>query len=189
MASIVNLPLRKPNWFSEELFSPTMWLCSRCRIISSKSFHIVSDRHICLSDVASSRGFSPFLRRTKLCLFHSSKNFPSRGQELKASWRISGYTATTSLRISLGIPSIPGAVWALNLPPALLSSSRVKRSSHRTIQDLRSCLYVWIQASHDVLYLIEIVQARCLSSSHQSLSQSLVQPLQQIWLKSLLAIA
>ena len=47
----------------------------------------------------------------------------------------------TFLRISFGNPSIPGAVFALSLPPALFSSSRVKSSSRRTLQELRSCLW------------------------------------------------
>ena len=77
MASTVNLPVRKLNWFSERLFSPTMWLCSRCGIISSRSFPIVYEG-ICLWDEASSRSYSFFLRRTNLCVSHSSKNLPPR---------------------------------------------------------------------------------------------------------------
>ena len=38
-------------------------------------------------------------------------------------------------------PTIPGAVFDLNLPPALFSSSRVKSSSRRTTQELRFCLW------------------------------------------------
>ena len=83
----------------------------------------------------------PFRRRTNLCFFQSAKNLPSRRQELKTSRRISGYASITSLRISFGNPSIPGAVFALSLPPALFSSSRVKSSSRRTTQELRSCLW------------------------------------------------
>ena len=52
-----------------------------------------------------------------------------------------GMTPITSLRISFGTPLIPGAVFALNLPPALFSSSRVKSSSRWTTQELRSCLW------------------------------------------------
>ena len=37
--------------------------------------------------------------------------------------------------------SIPGAAFALSLPPALFSSSRVKSSSRRTTQELRSCIW------------------------------------------------
>ena len=57
------------------------------------------------------------------------------------SRRISGYSAITSLMISFGTPSISGAVFALSLPPALPSPSRMKSSSLRTTQDLRSCLW------------------------------------------------
>ena len=64
-----------------------------------------------------------------------------RRQELMTSRRISGYAPITSLRISFGNPSIPGAVFPLILPPALFSSSRVKSSSRRTTQELRSCLW------------------------------------------------
>ena len=71
----------------------------------------------------------------------TTKNLPSRRQELKSSRRISGYAPITSLRISFGTPSIPDAVFALSLPPALFSSSRVKSSSRRTMQELRSCLW------------------------------------------------
>ena len=87
------------------------------------------------------RGFLPFLNRTSLCFFQSAKNFLSRRQELKTSRRISGYTPITCLRISFGNPSIPGAVFALSLPPALFSSSRVKSSSLQTTQELRSCFW------------------------------------------------
>ena len=45
----------------------------------------------------------------------------------------------TSLTISFGSPSIPGAILALNLPPALFSSSRVKSFSRRTMKELLSC--------------------------------------------------
>ena len=38
-------------------------------------------------------------------------------------------------------PSIPGAMFAFSLPPTLFSSSRVKSSSRRTTQELRSCLW------------------------------------------------
>ena len=69
------------------------------------------------------------------------KNLPSRRQELKASRRISEYAPITSLRISFVTPSIPSAVLALSLPPALFSSSRVKSSSRRTTQKLR--FYLW----------------------------------------------
>ena len=81
------------------------------------------------------------LDRTNLCFFQSTKYLPSRRQELKASRRISGYAPITSLRISFGTPSIPGAVFAFNLPPALFSSSRVKSSSRRITQELRPCLW------------------------------------------------
>ena len=76
-----------------------------------------------------------------LCFFHSSKNLPSQIQELKAFRKISGYTAIIFLMISFGTLSIPGAVWALSLPPALLSFSKVKSSSHQTMQELRFCLW------------------------------------------------
>ena len=118
-----------------------MWPCSLCRIISSIIFPIVSIRHICLYDEASPRGLLPSLSRTNFFFFQSAKNLPSRRQELKASRRISGYAPITSLRISFGTPSIPGAVFALSLPPALFNSSRVKSSSRRTTQELRSCLW------------------------------------------------
>ena len=62
-------------------------------------------------------------------------------QELKASRRISGYTELTSARISFGIPPIPGAMLDFSFPSALFSSSRVKSSSRRTIQELRPCLW------------------------------------------------
>ena len=81
------------------------------------------------------------LSRTNLCFFQSAKKLPYRRQELKTSRRISGYAPITSLRISFGTPSIPGAVFALSLPPALFSSSRVKSSSRRTTQEFRSCLW------------------------------------------------
>ena len=76
-----------------------------------------------------------------LCFFKSTKKLPSRRQKLEASRRISGYALITSLRISFGTPSIPGAVFALSLLPALISSSRVKSSSRRTSQELRFCLW------------------------------------------------
>ena len=69
------------------------------------------------------------------------RNLPSRKQELKAPRRIPGYAPITSLRISFGTPSIPGAVFAVSLPPTLFSSSKVKSSSRRTTQELRS--YLW----------------------------------------------
>ena len=116
MASTVDLPFRKPSWFSERPFSPTMWPCSHCRNISSRSFPIVCNRQIGLWDEASSRGLLPFLSRTNLCFFQSTKNLPSRRQELKASRRISGYAPITSLRISFGTPSIRGAVFAFKPP-------------------------------------------------------------------------
>ena len=118
-----------------------MSLCSLCRIISSRSFPIVSNSHIGLYDEASPRGLLPFLSRTNLCFFQSAKNLPSRRQKLKTSRSISGYTPITSLRISFGNPSIPGAVFAFSLPPALFSFSRVKSYSRRTTQELRSCLW------------------------------------------------
>ena len=77
-AHVASESFAKPNGFSERLFSTTMWLCSRCRIISFKSLHTVSNRHIGLYDEAFSRGLSFFLRRTNLCLFHSSKDYSSR---------------------------------------------------------------------------------------------------------------
>ena len=128
IASIVNQPLRKPNWFSDRLWSPCIGLWSLCRIKSSRRFSIVSNRHIGLKDEGLSRGFSPFLRRTSLCLFQSVKNLLTRRQ-LKASRRISRYIPITSLRISFGIPSIPRALLAFILRHALFSSSRVKSSS------------------------------------------------------------
>ena len=142
-------------------------------IISSRSFPIVSNRHIGLYDEASLRGLLPFLSRTNLCFFQSAKNLPSRRKELKTSRRISGYAPITSLRISFGNPSIPGAVFALSLQPALFSSSRVKSSSRWTTQKLRSCLWngptCENKLGNNVLDSIGIVQARGLSSSHQSL--------------------
>ena len=142
MALTVDLPFQKPNWFSERLLSRTMWPSSLCRIISSKSFPIVSNRHIGLYDEASPRGLLPFPSRTNLCFFQSAKNLSSQRQELKASRRrSSGYAPITSLRISFGTSSIPGAVFASSLPPALFSSSRVKSSSCWTTQELRSCLW------------------------------------------------
>ena len=141
LASTVGLPFRKPNWFSERSFSQTMWPCSLCRIISSRSFPIVSNKHIGPYDEASPRGLLPFLSRTNLCFFQSAKNFPSRRQESKTSRKISRYTPITSLRILFSNPSIPGAVFALSLPPALFSSSRVKSSSLRITQEIRSCLW------------------------------------------------
>ena len=71
----------------------------------------------------------------------SSKNLRSWRQEFKAYRRISGYTAITSLRISFGTPSIPGAVLALSFPLDLFNSTRVNSFSHRTTQELRSCLW------------------------------------------------
>ena len=141
MASTVDPPFRKSNWFSERPFSRTMWPCSLCRIISFRSFPIVSNRHIGLYDEASPRGLLSFFSRTNLCFFQSTKNLPFRRQELKASRRVSGYAPITSLRISFGTPSIPGAVFALSLPSALFSSSRVKSSSRRATQELWS--YLW----------------------------------------------
>ena len=135
MASTLDLPFLKPNSFSERPFSPTKRVWSCCRINSSRSFPIVANRHIGLYDEGSPRGLLPFLSRTNLCFFQSAKNLPSRRQELKASRRISGYAPITSLRISFGTPSIPGAVLALSLLPALFSSSR------RTTQELRSRLW------------------------------------------------
>ena len=82
-----------------------------------------------------------FLSRTNLCFFQFTKNLPSRRQELKASSRIFGYAPITSLRISFGTPSIPGAVLALSLPPALCSSSRVNTYLRGTTQELRSRLW------------------------------------------------
>ena len=173
MASTVDLPFLNPNWFSESPFSPTKRAWSRCKINSSRSFPIVSNKHIGLYDEVTPRGLLPFLSRTNLCFFQSAKNLPSRRQELKASRKISGYAPITSLRISFGTPSIPGAVFALSLPPALFSSSIVKSSSRQTTQELRSCLWngstCGNKASHNVLDLIGIIQARGLSSSNQSL--------------------
>ena len=126
---------------SLEPFSRTMWPCSLCRIISSRSFPIVTNRHIGLYDVASPRGLFPLLSRTNLCFFQSAKNLPSQRQDLKSSRRIYGYAPITSLRISFGNPSIPGVEFALSLSPALFNSSRVKISSLRTTQELRSCLW------------------------------------------------
>ena len=85
----------------------------------------------------------PILSRTNLCFFQSAKNLPSRRQELKTSTcrRISGYTPITSLRISFSNPSIRGAVFGFSPPPALFSSLRVKSSSRRSTQELRSCLW------------------------------------------------
>ena len=83
----------------------------------------------------------PFLSRTNLCFFQSAKNLPSKRQEFKTCRRISGYAPITSWRISFGNPSITGAVFALSLPPALFSSSRVESSSRQTTQELRSCLW------------------------------------------------
>ena len=50
------------------------------------------------------------------------------------------------LRISFGTLATPGAVLALSLPHNLCSSSWVKSFSHRTIRELRSCL--WIDATY-----------------------------------------
>ena len=137
----MGLPFRKPNWFSERPFSRTIWPSSLCKIISSRSFPIVSNEHIGLYDEASPRGLFSLLSRTNLCFFQSAKNLPSQRQDLKSSRRIYGYAPITSLRISFGNPSIPGAEFALSLSPALFNSSRVKISSRRTTQDLRSCLW------------------------------------------------
>ena len=104
IASTVDLPALNPNCFSERPFSPTKRLWSRCRNKSSRSLPIVSNRHIGLQDEASSRGLLPFLSRANLYFFQSSKNLPSRRQELKAS-------------------------------------RRMKSSSRRTTQELRSCLW------------------------------------------------
>ena len=87
VAHVARASSAKPNGFSERLFSPIMWLCSRCRIISSKSFPTVSNRHIGPYDEAFSRGLSFFLRRTNLCLFHSSKDYSSRIAEGHSSSR------------------------------------------------------------------------------------------------------
>ena len=54
--------------------------CSLCRIISSRSFPIVSNMHIGLYDEASPRGLLPFLSRTNLCFFQSAENLPSRSR-------------------------------------------------------------------------------------------------------------
>ena len=83
----------------------------------------------------------PSLAGHNLGFFQSTENLPTRRQELKASSRISGYAPITFFRISFGTPSIPGAVFALSLPPALFSSSRVMSSMRRTTQELRSCLW------------------------------------------------
>ena len=141
IASTVDLPFLNPNWFSERTCSPTKRARGRCRINSARSFPIVSNRHIGLYDEATPRGLLSYLSRTNLCFLQSTKNLPSRRQELKASRRISGYAPITSLRIPFGTPSIPGAVFASSLPPALFSSPRVKSSSRRTTQELRSCLW------------------------------------------------
>ena len=58
------------------------------------------------------------------------KDFSSSKTGVKASRRISGYTAITSFRTSFGIPLISVAVLASSLLPALFSSSRVKSSLH-----------------------------------------------------------
>ena len=71
----------------------------------------------------------PFLSRPKHCFFQSTKNLPSRRQELKAFRRIYGYAPNSSLRISFSTPSIPGTVFVLSLLSALFGSSRVKSSS------------------------------------------------------------
>ena len=106
--------------------------------------------------------------------FQSTKNLASRRQELKAFRRIRAYAPITSLRILFSSPSIPAAVFALSLPPALFSFSRVKSFSapdHAGTSILSSeRLYVWKQAPNNVLDSIGIIQARGLSSSHQSLS-------------------
>ena len=110
------MPLLKPNWFSDRLFSPSIWLWSLCRIKSSSSFPIVSNRNIGLWDEALSRGFSLFLRRTNLYFLQSSKTFLTRRQELKGSRKTSRYTIITFLRISFGTPLVPGAVLAFFSP-------------------------------------------------------------------------
>ena len=46
-----------------------------------------------------------------------------------------------SLWISFGTPSIPGTVFALSLPLAAFSSSRVKSFSRQTTQELQPCLW------------------------------------------------
>ena len=43
--------------------------------------------------------------------------------------------------VSFGTPSIPNAVFAFSLPPALFGSWRVKRSPRRTAQEFRSCFW------------------------------------------------
>ena len=68
MPSTVDLPFRKPDWFSERLFSPTAWFYSRYRILSSRIFPIVSNKHIGLYDEASSRAFSSSLMISNLSL-------------------------------------------------------------------------------------------------------------------------
>ena len=131
----------KLSWFFKKPFSLTMWPCSLCRIISSRSFPIVSNRHIGLYDEVSPRALLPFLSRTNLCFFQSAKNLPSRTQELKTSRRISGYAPINSLRISFGNPSIPGAVFALSLPPANLLVTILKPRPHGSFSNspIMSC--------------------------------------------------
>ena len=101
----------------------------------------IHEGHIGLCDEVTPRCLLPFLSRTNPCSFQSTKNLPCRRQELNASRRISWYAPITYLRISFGTPSIPGALFALSLPPALFRSSRVKSSSRQTKQELRSCLW------------------------------------------------
>ena len=82
---------------------------------------------MCLYDETSRRGLLPFLSRTNLCFFQSTKNLPSRRQELKASRRISGYASITSLRISFGTPSIPGSTCGNKLRTMYLTRSGLSR--------------------------------------------------------------
>ena len=96
MASTVDLLFLNPSWFSQRPFSPTKRAWSRCRINSSRSFPVVSNRHIGLYDEATPRGLLPFLSRTNLCFFQSTKNLPSRRQELRdsACWSVLTYEKT-----------------------------------------------------------------------------------------------
>ena len=97
-----------------------------------------------------------------LMLFFHSISFSLR--------TIFGYAPITSLRISFGTPSVPGAVFALSLPPALFSSSRVKSSARRTTQELRSCLWNGCMCGNKLRTMYLTRSAWGLSSSHQSLS-------------------
>ena len=141
MASTVDLPFLNPNSFT--------------------SFLIVSNRHIGLQDEDSSKGLLPFLSRTKLCFFQSSKKLPSRRQELKASRRISG-SRDHLFDDLVWNPVDPRR--RIRLKPHTRSlyffkSEELFAPDHvgSSVMSLE-WLYVWKQASHNVFDSIEIVQ-------------------------------